>query len=159
MSGLFVKCGRRYRAATPSEVCETASAYVFLEAARERAYAGSPQAAVALLRAQAGVDREQFGVVYLDSRHRVITIEILFQGTSDGASVHPREIARAALKHGASALIIFHQHPSGNPAPSNADEAITERVKQSLELLDLRLIDHIIIGGDGHYSFASAGNL
>lgn len=89
-------------------------------------------------------DREHFGVLFLDTRHRVIAWEVLFTGTIDGAEVHPREVARAAMKHNATALIVAHNHPSGNPEPSAADRAVTARLKQALSLLDVRLLDHFV---------------
>lgn len=97
----------------------------------------------------AGRDREFFTVVLLDTRHRVLHIEDLFAGTIDGAEVHPREVVKAALLHNAAAVIVGHNHPSGNPEPSAADRAVTARLKQSLALVDVRLLDHFVVGADG----------
>lgn len=93
-----------------------------------------------------GLDHEEFHVVFLDARHAIITVEAMFRGTIDGAEVHPREVARAALKHNAAAVVLAHNHPSGNPEPSAADRALTARLKQALALLDVRVIDHIVVG-------------
>lgn len=93
-----------------------------------------------------GLEHEEFHVVFLDSRHRVIAIEAMFRGTVDGAEVHPREVAKAALARNAAALILAHNHPSGNAEPSAADRAVTARLKQALALLDIRVLDHLIVG-------------
>ena len=106
-----------------------------------------PAAASNFLRMRIGaLDHEEFHVVFLDSRHRIIAIEAMFRGTVDGAEVHPREVVRAALRHNAAAVILAHNHPSGNPEPSAADRAITARLKQALALVDVRVLDHIVIG-------------
>ena len=99
---------------------------------------------------------ELFGVVWLDNRHRVIKIAELFNGTIDGASVHAREVVKSALAHNAAAAILFHNHPSGNSSPSQADQRITARIKDALALIDVRTLDHIIIGEEP-YSFANSG--
>lgn len=91
-------------------------------------------------------EREIFAVMFLDTCHRVIAFERLFYGTIDSASVHPREIAKAALKHNALAVILAHNHPSGNSEPSASDKNITERIVEGLNLLDIRTLDHLVIG-------------
>lgn len=101
---------------------------------------------------------EVFACLFLDNRHRVIAFEELFRGTIDGASVHPREVVRRALHHNAAALIFAHNHPSGVAEPSRADEHITQRLKDSLALVDVRVLDHFIIG-DTVTSFAERGLL
>lgn len=102
-------------------------------------------------------ESEMFCCIFLDNRHGVIKFEKVFQGTIDGASIHPREVARRCLKHNAAAVIFTHNHPSGNPEPSSADEMITKRLKDSLSLLDIRVLDHIIVGGVTTTSFANRG--
>jgi DNA repair protein RadC len=102
---------------------------------------------------------EVFTCVFLDNRHGLIAAEDLFFGTIDGASVHPREIARRCLELNAAALILAHNHPSGNPAPSQADQRITQRIKETLALLDVRVLDHFVVGGGDAYSFAEHGLL
>lgn len=104
-------------------------------------------------------DREQevFAVMFLDNRHRLIRYEELFYGTIDGASVHPREVVKAALRHNAAALIIAHNHPSGVPEPSRADESITGRLKEALAFVDIRVLDHIVVGGTQTVSLAERG--
>lgn len=94
-------------------------------------------------------EREHFGVLFMDTRHRVIAWEVLFMGTIDGAEVHPREVVKACLKHNAAAVIIAHNHPSGSAEPSAADIAVTARLKQALALVDVRLLDHFICTAAG----------
>lgn len=102
---------------------------------------------------------EVFSCIFLDNRHRVIGYEELFKGTIDGASVHPREVVRQAIHYNAAALILAHNHPSGVAEPSRADEAITQRLKQALELVDIRVLDHIIVAGTDTTSLAERGLL
>jgi len=99
---------------------------------------------------------EVFGVLFLDNRHRVISFDRMFNGTIDGASVYPREVARRALEHNAAAVILAHNHPSGITDPSEADKQITMRLKDTLALIDVRVLDHIIVG-DNTISFAEMG--
>lgn len=93
---------------------------------------------------------EVFGVMFLDNRHRLIAWEEMFRGTIDGASVHPREVVRSALKHNAAAVVFAHNHPSGVTDPSQSDLRITQRLKDALALVEVRVLDHLIVGeGDG----------
>ena len=103
--------------------------------------------------------REVFTCVFLDSQHRVQRCEDLFFGTLDGAAVYPREVAVRALQYGAAAVIFAHNHPSGVAEPSSADRRITERLCAALALLDIRVLDHIIVGSGQEYSFAEQGLL
>ena len=105
------------------------------------------------------LEHEVFCCLYLDKRHRLIHFEELFRGTIDGASVHPREIVKLALQRNAAAIIIAHNHPSGIAEPSQADELITQRVKEALALVDIRLLDHIIVGDGVSVSLAERGLL
>lgn len=100
---------------------------------------------------------EVFSCIFLDNRHRIISYEELFRGTIDGASVHPREVVRRAIHHNAAALILAHNHPSGVAEPSRADEAITQRLKQALDLVDIRVLDHIVVGDTETISLAERG--
>ena len=100
---------------------------------------------------------EVFAALFLDNRHRVIGYEELFRGTIDGASVHPREVVKRALAHNAAAVIFAHNHPSGVTEPSNADRSITQRLKEALALVEIRVLDHFIIGDQEAYSFAEQG--
>jgi DNA repair protein RadC len=147
----------RYKEADKQTICETAAEYVQPitgEAIR------SPDDTHNFLRAKlAHLDHELFCIIYLDNRHRVIAFEELFRGTIDGTSVYPREVVKQALRNNAAAVILAHNHPSGVAEPSQADERITKRVKAALELIDCRLLDHVIIGNDTSTSLASRGML
>lgn len=119
-----------------------------------------PADTAAYLRLRLGdCEREHFFAMFLDSRHRVIHEEILFSGSIDGAEVHPREIVKAALFSNAAAVVIAHNHPSGSAEPSAADRAVTARIKQSLALIDVRLLDHFVVSRTDSTSFASRGLL
>ncbi|OUS15263.1 hypothetical protein A9Q88_11955 [Gammaproteobacteria bacterium 50_400_T64] len=118
----------------------------------------NPCAAINVVKlALAEEEKEVFGVLFLDTRHRLISFERLFTGTVDGASVYPREVVKRALKLNAAAVIFAHNHPSGVPKPSDADERITERLQAALTMVDVRVLDHVIVGGLSHASFAQMG--
>lgn len=101
--------------------------------------------------------RELFGVLWLDSQHRAICFEVSSVGTTTQTSVYPRELARAALKHNAAAAVLCHNHPSGSLTPSAADQSLTRVVKTTLALVDVRVLDHIIVGGVQTASMAELG--
>ncbi|OSD59512.1 hypothetical protein R537_28885 [Salmonella enterica subsp. enterica serovar Rough O:d:1,7] len=118
----------------------------------------STQAARDWLRLRmAGLEREEFMVLYLDNQHHLIVHETLFSGTVNRTEVHPREVVKAGLKHNCAAVIVAHCHPSGLAEPSNADRQITERLRQALNLVDIRLLDHLVVGGMDIISFAERG--
>ena len=102
-------------------------------------------------------EHEVFACLFLDNRHRLIRYEELFRGTVNGASVHPREIAKRALHHNAAAVIVAHNHPSGVAEPSQADRAITARIRDAMALIDVRLMDHLVVGDGEIVSFAERG--
>lgn len=104
-------------------------------------------------------EAEVFCVLFLTNRHRVIAFEEMFRGTIDGATVHPREVVKAALRHNCAAVILAHNHPSGVAEPSRADEVLTRRLSSALELVDIRVLDHLIVGGQDITSFAERGLL
>lgn len=104
------------------------------------------------------VAHEVFGVLFLDAQHRLISYDELFRGTINGAAVHPREVVKETIKHNAAAVIFTHNHPSGIAIPSSADRHITTRLKDALALIDVKVLDHIIVGEDT-FSFAEAGYL
>ena len=104
-------------------------------------------------------EHEVFSVLFLDSQHRVIRFEEMFRGPIDAASVYPREVLKTALAYNAAAVILVHNHPSGDPEPSDADRRITEQLKEMLELVEIRVIDHIVVGGDQTVSLAERGDL
>jgi DNA repair protein RadC len=131
----------------------------FLAAGLERGEALTDPGAAGRYFAQRlrGHPNEVFAVLFLDTRHRALAFEELFRGTVDGAEVHPREVVRRALVHNAAAVIVGHNHPSGSAEPSAADRAVTARLKQSLALVDVRLLDHFVIGDAVPVSLAARG--
>lgn len=106
-----------------------------------------------------GYRNEVFAAVFLDNRHRVLGFEELFFGTIDGASVHPRVVVQRALDLNAAAVIFAHNHPSGVAEPSRSDEALTHRLREALGLVDIRVLDHLVVGCEGIVSFAERGLL
>ena len=102
-------------------------------------------------------DHEVFCCLFLDNRHRVIAFDEVFRGTIDGASVHPRDVVKLALARNAAAVILAHNHPSGVAEPSQADEMITGRLRDALALVDIRVLDHIVVGDGACVSFAERG--
>lgn len=106
-----------------------------------------------------GFEQEVFAALFLDSQHRLLEYVELFRGTIDQASVYPREVVKEALRVNSAAVIFSHNHPSGNPEPSHADKALTQRLKEALALVGVRTLDHIIVGGEVATSFAEQGLL
>lgn len=102
-------------------------------------------------------EHEVFAILFLDSQHRVIKFEELFRGTLDGASVYPREVVKAALACNAAAVILVHNHPSGLPEPSRADRSLTERLQTALNVVEICVLDHLVIGTEGRVSMAERG--
>ena len=120
----------------------------------------SPQALRDWLRLHcAGLEHEVFLVLYLDAHHRLIEAEELFRGTLTQTSVYPRELVKGALARNAAALAVAHNHPSGEPEASRADELLTQTLKSALSLVDVRIIDHFIVAGDQVISFVERGLL
>ena len=120
----------------------------------------SPDITKQFLRLKLGESyHEVFGCIFLDNRHRIISIEDLFFGTIDGASVHPRVIVQKALFCNAAAAVLYHNHPSGVAEPSPADRAITRRIQDALALVDVRVLDHLVVTAGACESFAERGLL
>ena len=105
----------------------------------------------------ASLEREEFTALFLDNQHRLIAHDTLFLGTINFITVHPREVVKSGLKNNAAAVVLAHNHPSGEAEPSKADRLITERLKQALELVDIHLLDHLVVGGMDIVSFAERG--
>lgn len=121
---------------------------------------GDPSSCGAYFRLRLGnEEREHFEAAFLDSRNRLIVTERLFSGTIDGAQVSPRIVAQRALALNATAVIVAHNHPSGHPEPSSADRAITSQLKEVLQMVDVRLLDHFVVTGDQAVSLAVRGLL
>jgi DNA repair protein RadC len=120
----------------------------------------SPDAVKNYLRLRfADLQHEVFCLLYVDKRNRLIACEDLFRGTIDGATVHPREVVKAALRHNAAGVLIAHNHPSGVAEPSQADELITRRLKTALDYVDIRVIDHLVVSAGEAVSMAERGTL
>ena len=124
----------------------------------QRQSLGNPRDSAVFLKARMGhLPYEVFAVLFLDNRHRIIAFEEMFKGTIDGASVHPREVVRACIEHNACAAIFAHNHPSQIAEPSAADRAITCQLRDALELIGVRVLDHLVIGGGEPVSMAARG--
>lgn len=104
-------------------------------------------------------EHEVFALLLLDTQHRVIGFRELFRDTLDGASVYPREVVKIALEHNAAAVILVHNHPSGDPEPSQADRALTTTLKNALNMIGTHILDHVVVGNDGCVSLAERGYL
>lgn len=121
---------------------------------------GSPQVVADFLKLHfAGQAHESFVVVFLNAQHHLIAAEAMFRGTLTQTSVHPREVLRRALQHNAGAVILAHNHPSGSPEPSQADEVLTQTLRTALALVDVRVLDHLVVAGSRTVSFAERGLL
>lgn len=159
-SALLVRDAQgRYLPATTDQILEAARLAVDQKISRGTACT-SPVVVKEYLTAKlAGLDVEVFAVLFLDSQHRLIEYVEMSQGTLNQASVYPREVAKAALQRHAAAVIMAHNHPSGNPEPSAADKALTTHLQKALALLDVRTLDHVIVAGQETASFAELGLL
>ncbi len=142
---------------TPAELFAAADALA-TEGLRNRDEITGPESLIRYLKTKLmRVEHEVFYVIYLDARHGVIAAEPLFRGGLTGAAVYVGEVVKAALLRNAAAIVCSHNHPSSNPNPSAADREITERLRQGLALVEIRLLDHVVIGGSDHVSFAERG--
>lgn len=147
------------RAARLAGALELGTRHLAQGLARGEALTDPARAGDYLARRLRALPYEVFACLFLDTRHRVIAFEELFRGTLDGAEVHPREVVQRCLAHHAAAVILGHNHPSGAPEPSAADRAVTARLRQALALVDVRLLDHFIIGDGPPCSMARLGAL
>lgn len=148
---------RRYKPACAEDVLKAAQDIVDSRLQRGAVFT-DPKVGCAYFRDKlGGREREVFAAAFLDTRHRLIEFVELFQGTIDSAEVYPREVVRKALACNAAAVIVGHNHPSGDVEPSAADRAVTVRLKQALALMDIRLLDHIIVGGSQSLTLAERG--
>jgi DNA repair protein RadC len=147
MPTLYVRDASGYREASPPEVLSSAEGLIAQRFRIGAPVLTAPERVRAFLRLHLGaLEHEVFGLLHLDNRHRLIRAEDLFRGTLDGALVHPREVVRSVLAYHAAAVILYHNHPSGDSTPSQADELITQRLKEALALIDVRVLDHLIVG-------------
>lgn len=157
-SSLMVRDAQgRYLLASAEQILEAARQAIEHKMQRGMSFL-SPEVVKEYLRAKlAGFEHEVFAVLFLDTHHRLIEYAEMFRGTIDGASVYPRELVKEALRHNAAAVIVSHNHPSGNPEPSATDRALTQRLKEALGLVDVRVLDHVIVAGSSTASFAERG--
>ena len=157
---LFVKQENgRYKVAGEDEILYNASCLIFERTLRGSDALNCPEAVRTFLKTKLTQPYEVFAMLLLDNRHRVIDYKELFRGTIDGCSVHPREVVKEVLLANAAAIVLAHNHPSGVAEPSQADIRITQRLKEALDLIDVRILDHVIVGGDSSTSFAERGIL
>ena len=160
MNTLYVRDASGFHEASAQDVIDCAQGLIARRYRTGAPVIDSPMRTREYLRLHfGGLDHEVFGCLYLDNRHRVLAFEELFRGTIDGASVHPREVVRACLRHNASAVIFAHNHPSGVAEPSAADRAITRELRDALQLVDVRVLDHLVIGSGEPASMAALGLL
>lgn len=156
--GLFVRKQKgRYSVASADEIMDAARQVVDQRMQRGSSFRDPSVAREFFCEKLCGFEREVFAAAFLDCRHKLIEYSELFQGTIDGAEVHPREVVKSALRANAAAVILAHNHPSGVADPSAADRAVTSRLKQALALVDIRLLDHVIVAGNITQSMAAQG--
>jgi len=156
---LFIRgTNNRYRMADEQDVILEAIQIYNRTFSRGEALTSPDKAKDCIKLKLAPYEHEVFVCLFLDNQHRVIACDELFRGTIDGASVYPREVVKASLNYIAAALIIAHNHPSGISDPSQADRVITAKLKEALALIDVRVLDHFIVG-ETVYSFAEHGLL
>ncbi len=148
----------QYQLAMDEEGILLAAATILEQRLQRQGRIHSPEQAGSYLVARcAHLPHEVFGCIFLDTKHHILATEHLFSGAIDSCEVHSRVVAKRALDLNAAAVILFHNHPSGNPEPSDADRKVTERLKQALSLFDIRVLDHLVIGGRQHVSLATRG--
>jgi DNA repair protein RadC len=145
------------RALTEKQIVSAAKALLKKKFTKGQVFS-CPQVTHSYLMCQyANYEHEVFVCIFLDNQHQLIKEVEMFRGTIDSASIYPREVVKKALELNAAAVIFAHNHPSGESTPSQADKNITEKLKKALDLVDIRSLDHIIIGGAKQYSFAESG--
>lgn len=149
-----------YRVADKCEVCSAALAHLSSSIKGANIDASSPNAVKDYLRLKLGrLEHEVFMIIYLDAQNTIIDDEEMFRGTVTQTSVYPREVVKACLNRNAVSVILAHNHPSGVVAPSRADEFLTQTLKSALALVDVRVLDHIVVGAGATCSFAEKGLL
>jgi DNA repair protein RadC len=159
MTTLYVREGTEFHEAKADDVLTRAHALISQRYRSGSPVLANPERTQAFLRLHVGPkDYEVFGLLHLNTRHRLIAVEDLFRGTLDGASVHPREVVKSVIAHHSAAVILWHNHPSGLAEPSAADEAVTRRLTAALALIDVKILDHLIVA-EKIFSFAEAGLL
>lgn len=144
--------------AQEDEILRRAEEILWSRVCRDSKVLDKPETVRSFLRMRmAGLEREEFHAIWVNGQHAVINVQTLTVGTIDGATVHPREVVKSALHFNASSVIFAHNHPSGIPEPSAADRQLTERLRTALLLVDVRVLDHVVVGVHGVVSFAERG--
>jgi DNA repair protein RadC len=147
----------QYSPATTDMILAAARQAVDLKMQRGGHFGSSTIVAAYLQDMLGGLDHEVFGIIFLDLKNNFIEYSEMFRGTIDSATVHTREVVKEALRHNCSAVVISHNHPSGDLKPSAADIEMTRRLKEALALVEVRLHDHVIVGGNASASFVALG--
>jgi len=159
MTTLYVREGAEFREAEPADILTRAKALISQRYRTGSPVLSNPQRTEEFLRLHVGGrEYEVFGLLHLNTRNRLIAAEDLFRGTLDGASVYPREVVQSVIPHRSAAVILYHNHPSGASNPSDADQALTRRLKAALSLIDVKIVDHLIVA-EKIFSFSAAGIL
>lgn len=154
MDTLYVRSGTEFREATTEEIITRAQVLISQHFRVGSDPISNPALTRTFLRLHLGtLGYEVFGMLHLDTRHRLIKVENLFRGTLDRAEIYAREVVHSVITHGSAAVILYHNHPSGIAEPSRADEAITQRLKAALALIDVKILDHLIVA-ETIFSFA-----
>jgi DNA repair protein RadC len=145
------------RLLTEDDLLQAASS-ILLERCKRLGVLSGPETTAQYLQARLGtLDAERFEAVWVDAQHRIIAVETLACGTIDAAAVYPREVIKSALRHGAGAVVLCHNHPSGVAEPSAADRALTTKLKEALKLIEVRVLDHLVVAATEWVSFAARG--
>jgi DNA repair protein RadC len=159
MTTLYVRDGAEFRVAESKIILERADRLILSRLRVGAPVLNQPEKIHHFLRHHSGrQDFEVFGLIHFDCLLRLIAVEDLFRGTIDRANVYAREVVRSAIQHNSHSLVVFHNHPSGSVEPSPADEELTHRLKAALQTVDIRLLDHLVVG-ETVYSFADHGLL
>lgn len=147
-----------YRYATADEVIEAAKSIMESKITKQNLVLNNSALVKNYMMTRIGSkEHEVFSILFLNIKHKLIAVEDMFRGTLDSASVYPREVLKTALKHNAASLILAHNHPSGEVEPSKADIDITNKLKDALALIDIKVLDHIIVSGFKSFSFQDNG--
>ncbi|MEQ6438214.1 DNA repair protein RadC [Comamonas sp. w2-DMI] len=149
----------RYLLATTDQILQAARQAIEHKLQRGASFTSPATVKEYLCAKQAGFEHEVFAVLFLDSQLCLIEYAEMFRGTISSASVHPREVVKEALRANAAAVILSHNHPSGNPEPSAADQSMTQQLRAALKLVDVQVVDHVIVAGSRTTSFAERGLL
>jgi DNA repair protein RadC len=159
MTTLYVREGAEFREAEPADILTRAHALISQRYRSGSPVLSEPRRTEEFLRLHlGGRDYEVFGLLHLNTRHRLIVAEDLFRGTLDGAAVYPREVVQSVTAHRSAAVILYHNHPAGVAEPSLADKTLTLRLKAALSLIDVEILDHLIVA-EKVFSFSAAGIL